>query len=365
MSMAWLRDMAKRLAGPVIWAVITISIMGALRERAWQHVATLNGEEWQVVQTFIRPNRSGDEPICFLPRWTVGHATDQYKFRGIDLLREPTDAWEGLDEPISGFWVVAQFEAFSPDSVPEDLYPHRAQVRLGQAQVYLFRREPFDLPATLSTRMEEADCVLEGPGQSRLEMVWDRTGWAVPRDYPNEENMRYLGCRVTEARFGGRPHHGIWFHPPPPGQSLSLIWPEIEVKQWIAVSGGLRDPIAGRKAPPVKLSVSLDGRALGTLNFAAQRGWKSYSMPTGLEGDAEPRKGRLVFKVWAKNNHSRHLVFDAQMTTTRPPGSLPPRNSLDPPASGSAEEGNDEAQGEGDDSSDAGADDDANEEERR
>lgn len=330
--MAWARNMGKRLIGPVIWSVITILILIAVRERAWQHVATLNGDEWQVVQTFIRPNRSGDEPICFLPTWTVGHATDQYKFRGIDLLRSPAEAWEGQDEPIPGFWVVAQFDVFSTDSIPEDLYPHRAQVRLGQAQVYLFRREPFDLPVTLATRLNEAVCVLDGPGQSQLQMVWDRNGWAVPRGYPNEANMRYLGCRVTESRFGGRPHYGIWFHPPPPGQSLSVTWPELELDEWIGVSGGLRDHIAGRKSPPVKLSVTLDGRTLGVLNFSAQRGWKSYALPTGIENDGEPRKGRVAFKTWAKNNHSRHLVFDAQMSAKRPTGALPPRKSLEAPS---------------------------------
>ncbi len=323
--MSWLRDIARRSRGPLIWAMVTIVLIVALRNRAWQHVATLNGDEWQVVQTFLRPNRSGDEPICFLPSWTTGHATDQYKFRGIDLLVEPSDAWEGRDEPLPGFWVVSQFDVFDAESVPEEIYPHRTQVRLGQAQVHLFRREPFELPRTLATRLDEAECVLDGPGEARLEMVWNRTGWSVPRSHSSASKMRYLGCRVTESRFGGRPHYGIWFHPPPPGQSLTVTWPEIELEEWVGVNGGLRDHIAGRKAPPVKLSVSLDGRTLGTLTFPAQRGWKSYSFRTGFEQEEGPRKGRLAFKTWAKNNHSRHLVFDAVMSKSRPAGSLPPR----------------------------------------
>lgn len=325
MTMSWLRHAFGRIWPTLLYATLCGVFLVALSDRAWQHVAVLNGDEWQPIQTFIRPHRRGEEPVCFLPSWTVGHATDQYKFRGIELLRSPSEAWAGRDEPEPGFWVVSQFDAFDEHSVPEQIYPHRGHVRIGQADVYVFRTTPFDLPDSLAFHVHEAACVLHGPGAVRLPLVWNRTGFDVPRGDPRERQLSYLGCRTTESRFGGRPHYGIWFHPPPQGQSLSITWPRVRVQPWLAVSGGLRDQIAGRKAVPTKLSVILDGRTLATLDFPSQRGWKTFAVPTGGQPDGdEERFGRLSFRVWTKNNHSRHFVIDGQMNRIRPPGSQTP-----------------------------------------
>lgn len=325
MRMPPLRHILRRARGPLIYAAVCAVVALALRERAWEHLATLNGDEWQPIQTYLREHRQGEEPICFLPLWTVGHATDQYKFRGIDLLEAPEDAWEDRDEPLPGFWVVSQFGAFNPESVPEDRYPHRDHVTLGAAEVHLFRREePADLPESLVTHLDETTCVLHESDEARLVLEWDRIGYSVPSSHPDSSRMGYLGCRVAESAFGGRHHTGIWFHPPPEGQSLSLTWPEAPLEPWLEVGGGVRDQVAGRSAPPVKLAVILDGRTLATLSFPSQRGWKTHAVPTGVEPD-EDRTGRLSFKVWTTNNHSRHFIFDARFSQTRPAGRSPRR----------------------------------------
>ena len=300
------------------WALLYLLACAALvlglRGRAWEHLATLNGEEWQPIQDFVRPNRQGDEPICFLPRWTRGHAVDQYKFRGIDLLGEPEEAWRGLDEPLAGFWVVSQFEAFDPDRVPRDVYPHRAHREMGGADVYLFRREPFELPDSLVFHLRRARCVLHGPGERAVPLVWDRIGYALPRRAPGAGDLGYIGCHLSRDRFAGAPRYGVWFHPPPAGQSLSITWPEVDLLPWLGVSGGLRDHVASGRGDPVRLQVILDGRTLSTLTFPSQRGWKTFAFETG-RGEGT---GRLSFKVSSPRNHSRHFFFDAAFSAERP-----------------------------------------------
>jgi hypothetical protein len=321
--------MLGRVWPTLLYATLCGVLMLALRGRAWQHVAAINEEEWQPIQTFIRPQRRGEEPICFLPSWTVGHATDQYKFRGIDLIRSPEDAWEGRDQPEPGFWVVSQFGAFDPSRVPAQVYPHRTHVEVSGADVYVFRREPFELEDSLALHIREAACVLDGPGAARLTLVWDRIGFSVPRDFPGRSQLGYLGCRAAEGRFGGRSHHGIWMHPPPPGQSLSITWSRVRVDSWLVVGGGLTDQVAGRKAAPIKLSVVLDSRDLGTVDFTSQRGWKTFAIPTGEQPEAV-RFARLSMKVWTTNNHSRHLVIDGQMSRARPAGTRAPGDASSP-----------------------------------
>jgi hypothetical protein len=319
--MTSLRQLLRRLRGPLIYAALCGALMLALRQRAWEHVSTLTGDEWDPIRSVIRADHQGGEPLCILPSWTIGHATEDYRFRGFDRLENPEDAWEGRAEPMAGFWVVSQFGAFDPGSVPEDLYPYRSQVRLGQANIYVFRRQPIDdLPGSLLTRLDEATCVLQGPGRRRLDLEWSRTGFRVPPSFPGSDKMTHLGCRITEGRFGGRPQTGIWFHPPPANQYLALTWSRIKVAPWLEVGGGLVDHVTGRKAPPVKLTIILDGRELVTLEYPSERGWKRYAIATGLDD----RPGRLSFKTWTENNHSRHFVFNARMSRTRPPGALVP-----------------------------------------
>ena len=288
-------------------------ILLAFRDRAWQHVATLNEDEWNPIQGFVREQRQADEPICFVPSWTVGHATDQYKFRNIEVLEHPEDAWEGREEPVSGFWVVSQFGQFDLEDVPEELYPHRQRRWLAGAEIFLFRQEPIEpWPTTLVDRLRGARCVFEGRGRE-IELEWGRKGFVMPRGVRGWADLSYLGCYPTEARFGGRSHLGIWFHPPPRGTALRVEWEGIELQRWLVVSGGLRDQVATRSAPPVKLQVSLDGRALKTLSFPSARGWKTHGVNLG-----QASKGRLGFKVWARRNHSRHFVFNGRFSDSRP-----------------------------------------------
>jgi hypothetical protein len=285
----------------------------------------LNGEEWQPVQDFIRAHRRGSEPICFLPAWTRGHAVDQYKFNGIETLRAPEDAFRDR-EPLAGFWVVSQFEAFDPRDVPASIYPHRLRRRLGAADIHLFRRQPIpDVPDSLVSHLAEATCVHHGPTGRRTTLVWDRIGYSAPGGRIDGLDVGYLGCRVTHDRFAGRPQFGIWFHPPPPGQALSITWPRVQVLPWLEVSGGLRDEVAGRGAP-VKLQVILSGRTIASLVFSAQRGFKTYA----LRSPREAGTGRLSFKVTTTDNHGRHFMFDAAFRRTRSRGSLDPGGA--PPA---------------------------------
>lgn len=311
-----------RARGALIYTAFCVGLVLLFRERAWQHVSTLNGDEWLPIQSYVRANRRGEEPICFLPSWTTGHATDLYKFRGIDLLERPADAWEGGSaEP--GFWVVSQFDVFDPADVPRDLYPHRGHITMGGAEVYVFRREAFEAPPeSLALRLREAECRLHGPlrnGAKTLDLVWSRTGFVVPRSFPDREAFGYLGCRTEEARAGGRDHFGIWFHPPPQGYSLEVLWPRIELLPWVAVEGGLKDAIAARRGPDLELAVSIDGQVVDTLRFPSKRGWSTFAVPVPSKaGEAAPRVGSLGFAVSTKNNHSRHFVFDARLEQARP-----------------------------------------------
>lgn len=309
------RAAGRRLKNPLLYMAICGVFILSLHNRARQHVTTLNGNEWQPLQEFIQSGRHSDEPICFLPSWTRGHALDMYKFRGFDILLAPDEAWQGLDEPLSGFWVVSQFDAFDPDDVPGELYPHRIRRALGGAEVFLFRQEPIpELSDSLLFHIREATCIHHGPEGRRSTLVWDRIGFSFDYAQPEAKTMSYLGCRVTHDRFNGRPRNGIWFHPPPRGQALSLTWPGVQVLPWLEVSGGLRDKVAGRGSP-VRLQLILDGRTLTTLEFSNHRGWKTHTLRTGRqEGTA-----RLSFKVTTgdKNNHSRHFVFDASMRRRR------------------------------------------------
>lgn len=320
--MRQLRAVLSRGRGALIYTALCLVILLLFRERAWQHVSTLNGDEWQPVQGFIRTNRQGEEPVCFLPSWTSGHATDQYKFRGIDVLEAPEEAWEGREEPLSGFWVVAQFGVFDPDDVSSDTYPHRGQVRLGGADVYLFRNEPFTLPESLALQIHEAQCYLQRPKNKRVELIFSRKGYIMPRNFPNRKQFSYLGCYAAEARFAGRAHHGIWFHPPPPRHSLIIEWPHLKLQPWIAVSGGLRDQIASRRGPDTHLAVLFDGKTIETLRFPTKRGWKTFAVELGV---APSTPGRLGFKVWTKNNNSRHFIFDVQLYGSRPEKALDPQ----------------------------------------
>jgi len=314
---ALLRELLTRARWPLVYAAVCAAFLLALHDRAWQHVNTLNDEEWQPVQDFVRPNRRGDEPICFLPGWTRGYAVDQYKFRNIDVIRSPEDAWTGEEEPASGFWVVSQFGAFDPDDVPEDLYPHRVHRSLGQAEIYLFRREPIpDLPDSLVFHLREAACVYHGPGNRRVPLVWRRTGYYLPRNHPEVGHHDYLGCRVTHDRFAGRAQLGIWMHPPVGGRSVSITWPEIEVRPWLELNGGLRDRIATSRGEPIKVQVILDGRTLETVTFPPERGWKTFGVPTGRRDGT----GRLSLRVSAARNHSRHFILDGRMVAAAPPG---------------------------------------------
>jgi len=327
--MRQIRAVLSRGRGALIYTALCLIVLLLFRERAWEHVSTLNGDEWEPIQGFIRSNRVDDEPVCFLPSWTSGHATDQYKFRGIDVLASPEEAWEGRDEPAPGFWVVAQFGVFDPASVPSDRYPHRRHVEIGGADVYLFRTTPFTLPETFALKVHEARCVLHEPRNKRVELIWSRKGYIMPRDFPNRQHFAYLGCYSTESHFAGRTHYGIWFHPPPAGYSLSITWPRVELQPWLAVSGGLRDQIASRHGPDTRLSVLVDGRTIKTLRFPTGRGWKTFAVDLSGLSAAE---GRLGFKVWTKNNNSRHFIFDAQMESTRPVETDDARDRLRSPA---------------------------------
>jgi hypothetical protein len=335
----------RRARWPLVYAAVCAAILLGVQERAWQHVSTLNDEEWQPIQDFIRPNRQGEEPICFLPSWTRGHAVDQYKFRNIDVLASPEEAWTGGDEPEPGFWVVSQFGAFDPDDVPEDLYPHRAHRVLGQAEIFLFRREPFgELPDSLIFHLREASCVYHGPGSRRVPLVWRRTGYYLPRNHPEVAHHDYVGCRVTHDRFAGRARYGIWMHPPVAGRSVSLTFPEVEVRPWLEVSGGLRDAVATSRGEPVKVQVILDGRTLETLSFPPTRGWKTFGVRVGRrEGTA-----RLSLKVSTTRNHSRHFILDARMTDTQPRDPRRPRAPARRPAPAPAPEPADDAGSDGD-----------------
>lgn len=326
-----------RARGLLIYTAVCVGLLLLARERAWQHVSTLNGDEWLPIQSYVRANRHGEEPICFLPSWTRGHATDLYKFHGIDLLERPEDAWEGGSaEP--GFWVVAQFDVFDPASIPRDLYPHRSHVTIGGAEVYLFRREPFEAPPdSLALRLREARCRLHGPlhtGAKTLDLVWGRTGYVVPRSFPDRDAFgTYLGCRSVEARAGGRDHFGIWFHPPPAGYSLEIEWPRIELLPWVAVEGGLKDAIAARQGHDIELAVSIDGEAVETLRFPSKRGWLSFAVPVPAKaGQGAPRLGSLAFEVSTKNNNSRHFVFDARLVHVRPEETVTPEPDAEPTA---------------------------------
>lgn len=323
------KALLRRALPPLVYALACAGLILALRPRAIEHVMVLNDEEWQPIQDFVRAHRRGDEPICFLPRWTKGHAVDEYKFRNIALLASPAEAFEGREEPLPGFWVVSEFDAFDPEDVPADLYPSRQHRALGGADIWLFRREAGpELPDSLLFHVPEAACVLHLRGGRRLPFEWYRTGYSLPRGSDLTEHHDYLGCRATADRFAGRPHMGIWFHPPVPGESLSLTWPAVEALPWLAVSGGIRDRVASGRGAPVKLQVILDGRTLRTLSFPSTRGWKTYALPTGLRAG----RARLAFRVSADDNHSRHFVFDAEMSASRPPASEPdaPTGGLSP-----------------------------------
>lgn len=312
------RSVLSRFRGALIYTSICAFILLLSYNRAWNHVATLNGDEWGSIQAFVRANRHPPEPVCFLPSWTVGHATDQRKFRGIEVIENPSDAWEGRDEALSGLWVVSQFGAFEPSSVPDEVYPHRAHIQIAGADVYVFRHEPVEFESSLYLRVQEARCELTGPGGLRQPLIWSRTGYIVPHNFPNRRRFGYLGCRPTEGRFAGQAHAGIWFHPPPERHRLKMTWPQIELeKRWLAVSGGLRDQIARRKAPPIDLAVSLDGKQLRRLSFPARRGWSTFAVDLGPEA-GPGRRGDLSFEVWTKRNHSRHFIFDARFEETRP-----------------------------------------------
>jgi hypothetical protein len=319
-----------RARGALIYTAVCVGLLLLARERAWQHVSTLNGDEWLPIQSYVRANRRGEEPICFLPSWTTGHATDLYKFRGIDLLEQPEDAWEdGRAEP--GFWVVSQFDVFDPASVPRNLYPYRAHITMGGAEIYVFRREAF--PAfsdSLALRLREAKCRLHGPlrdGVTTIDLIWSRTGYIVPRDLPNREAFGYLACRTEQARAGGRDHFGIWFHPPPAGYTLEVVWPRIELQPWVAVEGGLKDAIAARRGPDTELAVKVDGVVVDTLRFPSKRGWETFAVPVPAKtGQAAGSKriGSLGFEVSTKNNNSRHFVFDARLEQVRPEETVTP-----------------------------------------
>ena len=330
-----------RARGALIYTALCLGLLLLVRERAWQHVSTLNGDEWLPVQSYVRANRSGQEPICFLPSWTAGHATDLYKFRGFEVLERPEDAWEGRAAPVPGLWVVSQFGVFDPADVPRDLYPHRGSVTIGGVEVFVFRREAFPaLPVTLAQRIREAKCILHGPGRKATELVWSRTGYVIPRGFPNREGFSYLGCRAEEARAGGRDHFGVWFHPPPAGYSLEVVWPRIELQPWVAVSGGLRDAIAARRGPDTELSVKVDGAVVETLRFPSKRGWSTFPVELAAKAGGGPvatRVGSLGFEVRTKNNRSRHFVFDARLESVRPEVPEPPESAeptIVPPGDG-------------------------------
>ncbi len=309
--------LARRALGPLVYAALCAGLILALRPRAVEHVMVLNGDEWTPIQDFVRAHRRPDEPICFLPRWTRGHAVDEYKFRNIDVLASPREAFRGRDEPLDGFWVVSQFGAFDPADVPADLYPDRQHRPLGGADLWLFRREPGPaLPDSLLFHLREARCVLHLEGGRRLPFEWYRNGHSLPRSSPLTRSHDYLGCRASADRFAGRAQLGIWLHPPVPGQSLSLTWPAVEARPFLVVRGGLRDRIATGRGAPVDLQVVLDGRTLATLSFPPSRGFRAFPLETGRASGPV----RLSFRTRTTDNHSRHFYFDAEMSESRPTG---------------------------------------------
>jgi hypothetical protein len=323
--MYWLRSVLSRFRGALIYTSICVVVLLALYDRAWNHVATLNGDEWGSVQAFLRDNRRPEEPICFLPTWTIGHATDQRKFRGMELIEHPADAWEEGSGPLSGFWVVSQFGAFDAGRVPEEHYPHRIHIQLGGADIYGFRATPIQLERSLYLRVQEAQCTLVGPNDSKRELVWSRTGFVLPGGFARQKRLSYLGCRPTEGQFAGRSRPGIWFHPPPRDSRLKMTWPRLELEQrWLAVSGGLRDQIATRSSPPINFEVSLDGKSLRRYSFPSKRGWSTFAVDLGSEAGLG-RVGALSFEVWAQRNHSRHFIFNASFAETRPDEDSPRR----------------------------------------
>ncbi len=314
-----------RARAPLAYAALCAALMLGLRERAWQHVATLNGAEWRPVAQVVREARQEGEPVCFVPGWTRGHAVDLYKFRGIEVLRAPAAAWRGRSAPVPGLWVISQFGAFDPDSVPARRFPLRDRRRLGQAEIYLFRGpgRGGGLPDSLAFHLHEATCALAAPGQAPVTLQWQRTGFSLPRSCPWAPEDDHQGCRVAQARSGGEERTGVRVHPPPDGQQLVITWPRREVRPWLVISGGLVDGAAGEPGASVELRVALDGRTLDTLTFRDPPGWQTRRVPTGgVRGLAA-----LSVRVRAARAGGRGLIFDgsfAGRSTAAPRAGAPP-----------------------------------------
>lgn len=140
-----------------------------------------------------------------------------------------------------------------------------------------------------------------------------QTGERVPCTEARPDGAAGVACAIAPWLWLGttvqavevRLHSCIWAHPPPGQQIGRITFPRARLGTKLVVGGGVGDDAQGGDGPPVVLRVSVDGRALGTIDAPWRSHWveRTFTVPSG--------EHRVDFEVSAEQDARRFFCFDA------------------------------------------------------